>query len=543
MTQYLITSALPYVNNVPHLGNLIGSTLSADFYARYCRLRKRQVLFICGSDCYGTASEVKAQEAGVTPAVLCEKYHQLHKDVYVWFDISFDIYGKTSTPTHTGIVTGISHDLERNSYLDSQIVQQLYCGVCDTSLADRYVKGTCPFCGKEARGDQCDATDCGKILHALNLINPVCAVCGGTPTLKDSKHIFLNLEKCQPQLEEWVSSARARWSTNAVGSTRGWLTKGLEPRCITRDLKWGTPVPRLLDEDWPDKVFYVWYDAPIGYISITACERDDWRSWWQAPDKTRLYQFMAKDNIPFHTVMFPAMLQATGQAWTLVTDICATEYLNFEGRKFSKSKGVGIFADRIQNAGIPADYWRYYLATIRPERSDSNFDRNGFKMAIDELADKYGNLVNRVLNLIKKYRDGYPLPLTSIATRESDQEFQDAVEKLHMEYHDAFDSVKIIAAVQLALQVAQEANKYLYQREPWKLQDPDRRDIICTVALQTVYQCSVMLAPIIPTIHKTFCGYLGLADGAEDVLDVGEVHIQNFAPLIDKQCVQKIEIY
>ncbi|KKM72856.1 hypothetical protein LCGC14_1416280, partial [marine sediment metagenome] len=187
MTQYLITSALPYVNNVPHLGNLIGSTLSADFYARYCRLRKRRVLFICGSDYYGTASEVKAREAGVTPAALCEKYHQLHKDIYEWFGISFDVYGKTATPIHTKIVEVISYNLDKHGYLSSQTVQQLYCEICNTSLADRYVKGECPYCGKEAKGDQCDASDCGKILHAINLINPVCTVCRSIPTLQNSK--------------------------------------------------------------------------------------------------------------------------------------------------------------------------------------------------------------------------------------------------------------------------------------------------------------------------------------------------------------------
>ena len=532
MTQYLITSALPYVNNVPHLGNLIGSTLSADFYARYCRLRKRRVLFICGSDYYGTASEVKAREAGVTPAALCEKYHQLHKDIYEWFGISFDVYGKTATPTHTKIVENISHNLDKHGYLSSQTVQQLYCEICNTSLADRYVKGECPHCGKEAKGDQCDASDCGKILHAINLINPVCAVCRSIPTLQNSKHIFLNLEKCQPQLEEWVNKQEC-WSVNAASVTKSWLTKGLESRCITRDLKWGTPVPPLLDEDWR-KVFYVWYDAPIGYISITACERKDWREWWQNPDNTKLYQFMAKDNIPFHTVMFPAMLQATGQAWTLVTNICATEYLNYKGQKFSKSNGIGIFCDTIQNTGIPADYYRYYLATIRPERSDSNFDQPGFRMAINELSDKFGNLVHRVLSLIKKYRNGYPAPLT-ISSSGRDREFQYTVNKLYNEYHKAFDNVKIISAVQLALQVAQETNKYLYECEPWKLKDPLQRDMICTVVLDAVYQCSVMLAPITPTIHNTFCEYLGITDGTQEILDISGVHIEHFAPLIDKK--------
>ena len=531
MTRYLITSALPYVNNVPHLGNLIGSTLSADFYARYCRLRDRNVLFVCGSDCYGTASEVKAREAGVTPAELCDKYHSIHKEVYDWFGISFDVYGKTVTPTHTQIVEDISRNLDKGGYLDSQSVQQLYCKVCDTSLADRYVKGTCPYCGKDAKGDQCEASDCGKILHATNLVEPICTVCGTTPELTKSKHIFLNLNKCQPQLEKWVSSQDC-WTPNAVGITRGWLEKGLEPRCITRDLKWGTPVPHLIGQDW-NKVFYVWYDAPIGYISITACERKDWREWWQNPKGTRLYQFMAKDNIPFHTVMFPAILKSTGQDWTLVTNICATEYLNYENQKFSKSNGVGIFGDTVQQTGIPADYWRYYLATIRPERSDSNFDSSGFKMAIDELSDKFGNLAHRVMSLIKQYCNGRPVYNEDEGT-DQDIVFTETLEGVIAQYHTAFDKVKIVAAVQLALQVAQETNKYLCTQEPWKIKDnPVRRANICVLALYATYACSLLLSPITPTIHKQLCEYLH-HDPSATSLVLEKVYIDSFAPLINK---------
>ena len=541
MTQYLITSALPYVNNVPHLGNLIGSTLSADFYARYCRLKDRKVLFVCGSDCYGTASEVKAREVGVTPAELCDKYHEIHKQIYDWFGISFDVYGKTVTPTHTQIVNEISYDLDSNGYLEPQTMQQLYCKVCDTNLADRYVKGTCPYCFHNAKGDQCDASDCGKILHAINLIDPVCVICGSKPEQRDSKHVFLKLDKCQSELEKWVST-KPCLSSNAVGITRSWLDKGLEPRCITRDLKWGTPVPVLMEKEWKDKVFYVWYDAPIGYISITACEREDWRDWWQNPQQTRLYQFMAKDNIPFHTVMFPAMLKATGRDWTLATNICATEYLNYENQKFSKSNEVGIFGDTVQQMGIPADYWRYYLATIRPERSDSNFDREGFKLAINELADKFGNLVHRVLNLIKKYSNGQPkYTEDSLEEPEQDVEFLDIVEKIAADYHQAFDNVRIVAAVQHVLQIAQEANKYLYTQEPWKIKDnPARRDNICVLVLGVACICSQLLSPVIPTIHQQFFNYLHYDPDCSD-LDLEAMYIDDFKPLIDKNCLQRLD--
>ena len=536
--QYLITSALPYVNNVPHLGNLIGSTLSADFYARYCRLLGRKVLFVCGSDCYGTASEVKAREANTTPAELCKKYHAIHKQIYEWFNISFDIYGETTTPTHTQIVEQISKELDANNRLDTRIVQQLYCKECDTSLADRYVKGNCPYCGTVSKGDQCEASECGKIFNATAILDPVCAICGNVPELKESEHIFLKLDECQQKLSEWVDTQKG-WTTNAMGITKGWLTKGLEPRCITRDLKWGTPVPHLLNKDW-EKVFYVWYDAPIGYISITARERDDWQDWWQNPANTRLYQFMAKDNIPFHTVMFPALLSATSTDWTLVTNICATEYLTYNNQKFSKSNSVGIFGDTVQETGIPADYWRYYLATIRPERSDSNFDNEGFKLAINELSDKFGNLVHRVLSLIKKYNNGRPV-YSETAETKYDETFVDTIEEYVVDYHKSFNSVKIVAAVKYALQIAQETNKYIYEQEPWRCKDLSRRSTICCIALTAVHTCSLLLSPVVPTIHENFCRFLQY-NPAVTSLNLEEVHITDFYPLIDKTCLEKLNI-
>lgn len=534
--RYLITSALPYVNNVPHLGNLIGSTLSADFYSRYCRTQNRQVLFIGGSDCYGTASEIKARQEGTTPAELCDKYHAIHQRIYKWFNISFDVYGKTSTPTHTEIVKQISEQLDANGYLQKRVVEQLYCETCQMSLADRFVVGECPHCNSPAKGDQCDASDCGKILHAINLVNPKCVVCGTSPKLKDSVHVFLDLGKCQPTLEKWAENNDG-WTSNAIAITRDWLKRGLEPRCITRDLKWGTPVPHLQGQDWNDKVFYVWYDAPIGYISITAAARADWRGWWNSPD-TKMYQFMAKDNIQFHTVMFPAILQAAGQEWTTVTNVCATEYLNYEGSKFSKSNNVGIFCDQAVASGIPADYWRYYLATIRPERSDSNFDRTGFKLAINELADKFGNLVHRVLTLIKKYRNGRPLVMHTMS--QIDITHRTVINSIVKDYHDSFDAVKIPSAVQLAMQVAQETNRYLYECEPWKIKDdPTRRDAVCSEVLRSTITCSYMLAPIIPSIHAQFCEYLNYTPSSITEINFNHVCIDKFKPLIDKKILEQ----
>ena len=306
MKRRLITSALPYVNNVPHLGNLI-QVLSADVFARFCRLRGYETLYVCGTDEYGTATETKALEEGVTPRELCDRFHAIHRDIYSWFGISFDKFGRTSTPRQTEIVQSIFKDLDAAGYVKSQTIEQLYCEHCGRFLADRYVRGTCPSCGYDgARGDQCE--NCGKLLDPTELKEPKCSTCGATPRLKSTTHLYIDLPAIKPRLEEWMKKASVEgfWANNAVQMTQAWIRDGLHERAITRDLKWGIPVPKV---GYEDKVFYVWFDAPIGYISITACAGDekgfDWKYWWQRPDEVELFQFIGKDNIPFHTVIFP----------------------------------------------------------------------------------------------------------------------------------------------------------------------------------------------------------------------------------------------
>ncbi|XP_015750952.1 PREDICTED: methionine--tRNA ligase, cytoplasmic-like [Acropora digitifera] len=282
----LITSALPYVNNVPHLGNIIGCVLSADVFARYCRLRQYNTLYICGTDEYGTATETKALEEGLSPQQICDKYFKIHKEVYEWFNIKFDYFGRTTTQQQTEIAQDIFWRLYKQDHLVEDTLEQLQCGDCKRFLADRFVEGTCPFCGYEdARGDQCDA--CGKLINAIELKNPRCKVCGGTPLVRTSKHLFLNLTKLESSLQSWIdkSSSEGTWTTNARHITRGWLQEGLKPRCITRDLKWGTPVPL---EGYTDKVFYVWFDAPIGYLSITANYTKEWEKWWKNPQQVSI---------------------------------------------------------------------------------------------------------------------------------------------------------------------------------------------------------------------------------------------------------------
>ena len=328
MKKRLVTSALPYVNNIPHLGNLT-QVLSADVFARFCRSKGYETLYICGTDEYGTATETKALKEGVTPQELCDHYNAIHRDIYQWFDIKFDHFGRTSTPEQTRIVQEIFAKVDAAGYINEKETEQLYCPKCERFLADRFVEGTCPHCGSTgARGDQCDA--CQTLLDPIELLDSHCGVCGTKPTSKKTRHLYLDLPKALPLLEAWMQDASVEgfWANNAVQVTKSWIRDGLKERCITRDLKWGIPVPK---PGFENKVFYVWFDAPIGYVSITANGTDDWRRWWHEPESTELFQFIGKDNIPFHTVIFPSCQLATGDTWTMLHHMSSTEYLYYEG--------------------------------------------------------------------------------------------------------------------------------------------------------------------------------------------------------------------
>ncbi|XP_064330642.1 methionine--tRNA ligase, cytoplasmic isoform X3 [Phalacrocorax carbo] len=405
MRNVLITSALPYVNNVPHLGNIIGCVLSADTFARYCRLRNWNTLYVCGTDEYGTATETKAVEEGLTPQEICNKYNAIHADIYRWFDISFDYFGRTTTPYQTMIAQDIFQRLLARGFLLQDTVEQLRCEDCQRFLADRFVEGTCPFCSyEEARGDQCDK--CGKLINAVELKNPQCKLCKGIPVVKPTQHLFLDLPKLEERLEPWLeqSWATGDWTANARYITRSWIRDGLKPRCITRDLRWGTPVPL---DGFRDKVFYVWFDAPIGYLSITANYTDQWERWWKNPQQVELYNFMAKDNVPFHSVIFPCSLLGAEDNYTLVNHLIATEYLNYEDGKFSKSRGVGVFGDMAKDTGIPADIWRFYLLYVRPEGQDSAFSWSDLMLKNNsELLNNLGNFINRAGMFVCKFFGG-----------------------------------------------------------------------------------------------------------------------------------------
>lgn len=391
---------------------------------------------MCGSDEYGTATETQAIAEGTDPATLCAKYHAIHRDIYKWFRIDFDIFGRTPTPEHTQITQEIFTGLWKNGFIEERETAQAYCPAHSSFLADRFVEGECSLCHDlGARGDQCDK--CGNLLDPLEpdrtnateeeaetkatgwLINPHCKLDGATPERRKTKHLYLRLDALQKEIVSWLENGASKeWASNAIAITQSWIENGLKPRSITRDLKWGVPVPQglegLSDEEFKNKVFYVWFDACIGYPSITKCYTDggnpegrDWEKWWKNPNEVSLYQFMGKDNVPFHSIIFPASQLGTRESWTQVHKLSTTEYLNYEGGKFSKSKNVGVFGNRAQDTGIPPDVWRYYLLSRRPESSDSEFKWDDFiDSNNNDLLKNLGNLCQRVVKFAQAKLDG-----------------------------------------------------------------------------------------------------------------------------------------
>ncbi|XP_057613624.1 methionine--tRNA ligase, cytoplasmic isoform X2 [Chionomys nivalis] len=500
----LITSALPYVNNVPHLGNIIGCVLSADVFARYSRLRQWNTLYLCGTDEYGTATETKAMEEGLTPQQICDKYHAIHADIYRWFNISFDTFGRTTTPQQTKITQDIFQRLLTRGFVLQDTVEQLRCEQCARFLADRFVEGVCPFCGyEEARGDQCDK--CGKLINAIELKKPQCKVCRSCPVVRSSQHLFLDLPKLEKRLEDWLGKTLpdSDWTPNARFIIRSWLRDGLKPRCITRDLKWGTPVPL---EGFEDKVFYVWFDATIGYLSITANYTDQWERWWKNPEQVDLYQFMAKDNVPFHGLVFPCSALGAEDNYTLVKNLIATEYLNYEDGKFSKSRGVGVFGDMAQDTGIPADIWRFYLLYIRPEGQDSAFSWTDMMIKNNsELLNNLGNFINRAGMFVSKFFGGC---VPEMVLTHDDKRLLAHISWELQHYHQLLEKVRIRDALRSILTISRHGNQYIQVNEPWKRikgdeVDRQRAGTVTGVAVNIAALLSVMLQPYMPTVSAT----------------------------------------
>lgn len=526
----LITSALPYVNNVPHLGNIIGSVLSADVFARFSRLRVQPTLFVCGTDEYGTATEAKALEDGVTPLELCDKYHSLHAEIYQWFQISFDSFGRTTTSKQTEIAQDIFSKLEANGYLEERITTQPYCETHSSFLADRFVEGQCPNCGYQAaKGDQCEF--CSKLLDPFDLLNPRCKLDGAPPVPRQTKHMYLLLDKLQPALEEWAtgSSEKGKWSLNGRGITESWFKEGLKGRCITRDLKWGTPVPF---PGYDDKVFYVWFDACIGYVSITANYTAEWERWWRNPEQVSLYQFLGKDNVPFHTVLFPASQIGTSERWTKVCHLSATEYLRYENGKFSKSRNVGVFGNNAKATGVPADVWRYYLLSSRPESQDAQFEwRTFINKNNSELLANLGNFVNRVIKYtgakfnyrVPDYRFVLDQPVdqsvansgsaeTSAGNAIAFKEFIADISRLSKSYIEELEAVHLRNGLEIVMALASRGNLFLQQNHldnSLFANHPSHAAGVVGLGLNLTYLLASFVGPYMPATSRSMLEQLG----------------------------------
>ena len=482
--KYLVTSALTYVNNIPHLGT-VTPLVSADAYVRFLRLRGEDVVFVSGSDDYGTPTTVQAQIEGVTPQELVEKYSKLQKEIFIdGFCIKFDKYSNTSVPEHIPIVQDIYRKIKKNGFVYQKEIEQLYCKKCRRFLPDRYVEGLCPHCGESgARGDQCDA--CGKLIDPLELKDPYCVTCKGKPVVKKSEHIFFALSKLQRDLEKWIKGNK-HWLSQVRNFALGWIKEGLHDRCISRDLEWGVPVP-----DLPGKVFYVWFDAVLGYV--TACKQIGKQALWQDKD-VRIVHFLGKDNVAFHAVFLPAIFKAAG-SYKLAWQIPSNEYINYEGGKFSKSKNRGIFADQALKI-YPADYWRYYLLANRPEKHDTDFTWKDFQEKINsDLNDDIGNFVHRVLTLNKKF---FECKVPDAKLADKDKKMLGKVKTTAEDISTALYAFELRKALHKTVEIARLGNEYLSAEEPWKKENEKRRGIVIYACLQICKALGVYLEPFIP---------------------------------------------
>ncbi len=508
MKKRLITSALPYVNNIPHLGNLI-QALSADVFARYCRLAGYETLYVCGTDEYGTATETKALEEGITPKELCDRYYAIHTDIYEWFNIAFDKWGRTSTPEHTEITQHIFRKLDEAGYINGRTIEQLYCENCNRFLADRYVRGRCPHCGYEgARGDQCES--CGKLLDPMELEAPGCISCGHKPVVRETKHLYIDLPAILPKLNAWMAEAaeKGKWANNAIRMTQAWILDGLRERGITRDLTWGIPVPK---EGYENKVFYVWFDAPIGYVSITATHTSEWEKWWRNPEEVELFQFIGKDNIPFHTVIFPSSLLGTGETWTLLYHMSSTEYLNYEDGKFSKSRGVGVFGNDARDTGIPADVWRFYIYYNRPEKADAVFTWADFQEKVNgELLGNLGNLVNRTLTFIDRYYNG------RVPEGDEDQALWGEIRNIEKQITGRLDWAELREGFRSIFQLTSLGNKVFQDGEPWRTrtEEPQKAAALLKNLVYLIKDVAILIAPYLPETSERIAAQLGWTVGS-----------------------------
>lgn len=505
----LVTAALPYANGGVHIGHLAGVYVPSDIYVRYLRLKKRDVLFVCGSDEHGVPITLRAKKEGCTPQDVCDRYHNIIKDSFKEFGISFDIYSRTTSETNQKVASDFFRTLyDKGAFIEKES-EQYYDEEAKTFLADRYITGECPHCHyPKAYGDQCE--HCGSTLSPQELINPQSAVSGSKPVLKKTKHWYLPLDKYQGWLEQWILQEHKEWRPNVYGQCKSWLDMGLQPRAVSRDLDWGIPVPV---EGAEGKVLYVWFDAPIGYISNTKeLLPDSWEKWWKDPS-TRLIHFIGKDNIVFHCIVFPTMLKAEG-SYILPDNVPANEFLNLEDDKISTSRNWAVWLDEyLKDFPGKQDVMRYVLTANAPETKDNNFTWKDFQARNNnELVAVYGNFINRALVLTWKYYDG-KAPAQGELT-DYDKETIAEFTTVKADVERLLENFRFRDAQKEAMNLARIGNKYLADSEPWKLQktDPERVKTILNISLQLAANLAIAFEPFLPFSSKKLRGMLNMPD-------------------------------
>jgi methionyl-tRNA synthetase len=523
--RYLITSALPYANGPLHLGHLAGVYVPSDIYVRYLRQRDRDVISICGSDEHGVPITLKARKEGTSPQDVVDRYHSLNKKAFEDFGISFDIYSRTSNKVHHETASEFFKTLYDKGVFIEKTSEQYYDEEASTFLADRYITGTCPHCGNPcAYGDQCE--QCGTSLSPADLANPVSTISGSKPVLRETRHWFLPLDQYEPWLKEWILEGHKEWKANVYGQCKSWLDQGLHPRAVSRDLDWGVPVPV---EGADGKVLYVWFDAPIGYISATKELTPQWEKYWK-DEETRMIHFIGKDNIVFHCIVFPTMLKAEG-SYILPENVPANEFLNLENDKISTSRNWAVWLhEYLEDFPGKQDVLRYVLCANAPENKDNDFTWKDFQNRNNnELVAILGNFVNRTLVLTHKYFDGHVPEITGLT--DSDQAVLGEIKTIAGNVERSLEVFRFREAIKTAMDLARMGNKYLADTEPWKLikTDVDRVKTILNVSLQITANLTLLMDPFLPFSMKTLRDFLQFDQtswdliGSPDLLEAGHV--------------------